>query len=371
MLFLGDSRVSRLEDAWKKGKYCLHGWEARFIGRSGGRLEEFPQSLGLYKNIDPSLKPDIIVVCAFLVDALKMESGEVLNQGKYLRLRREVHDGEVFPALDGLKEKVRRIWVEIKETFEKAKIIWTIPHPVDCLRWRHMKGLKGVHPSTCMTWREHVQCQGESFKILKYFRRVDELVLEEFGSGWWSVPWIIFWRKQCSREELTLKEWESMCKEGKVVGFFNESGSEDGLHPSPGSCRGVLDSIMSRMREESCQPVRDGNPSSRPPVRRGSEKLESTGGPRDEVADVNRRRMISLSGLERDSASVGTQTDPQEKKDVGCQVEVLLGTGGDFERSPRMGDSMAIQLWCRHVRLVPRSYWGRLAEIKCLECPDE
>ena len=356
--------MSRLEDVWKKEKYCLPDWEARFIGRGGIRLEEIPRSLGLYKNIDPGLKPDIIVVCAFLVDALKMVSSEVSNQGRYLKLREEAKEGKDFPAPGGFKGKVRKIWVELKDSFKEAKIIWTIPHPVDCLRWRHIKGMKGVDVSACMTWHEHVQCQGESFKILQYFRGIDDLMLEEFGSGWWTIPWVIFWKKQCRNLELPLEEWETGCKEGRLLGFFNESGSEEGLHPSPGSCRGVLGSVVSRMKGESKQLARRKVSCTRLMVRES--KIEDSIPSPEEVAIVNRRMMINLADQTKQAGvSEGTITECWEKNEMGCHTPEDLG-GGSLR--PSKDERMTILLDCLHVKVAPREYWFRLAEIQCSEC---
>ena len=384
---MGDSRVSRLEDVWKKEKFCPPEWEAYFFEKKGGHLDDLPHLLGVRKNMNPNLNPEYIIVCGFLVDAIKMEPCSVKEEGRFLKLRPEVDEGDMFPALGGVRRKARAVWLEFKKIFRESKIVWTIPHPVDCERWRCTRGMRDVQVSFCRTWEDHSQCQGLSYRLVNYFCEIDKLVLDEFGNGYWSLPWAIFWRKQRRGQELSLEEWRTRCLEGKVCGFFNESGSEDGIHPSPGSCRGVLGSVVSRLRWSEPVPNNKDQYLTSPASMMEAKIFEESG-----RSAINQKKMISLASRPS-TASVGTQTDMEEtpsvipttsvgvqadllevssvvvKKEVGCQ------TGSELEKERVMSsgsvqESMVVKLVCHHARMVPRGFWSSLSGIKCLECPD-
>ena len=372
MVFLGDSRVSRLENAWAIHKHrspgCPPGWEARFIEKKGCRLDELPFMLGLQKNMDPTLKPDLIIVCGFLVDVIKMERCRMENEGKYLKLRPEVDDGEFYPAEAGFRKKVRMIWLDLKKNFREAKIVWTIPHPVDCERWRHTRGMRDAKVSLCMTWEDHCQCQGLSYRLSKYFERLDELLLEEFQNGFWTIPWVVFWRKQCRGGELSYDEWRTRCLEMKIGGFFNESGSEDGLHPSPGSCAGVLQSVINRMRKENSLPTGALCPLS-PPKDSSMGQLDTRSCLERERSLVNSQKMMELGGQPRlHTISVGVQTDPIRCLCYQAGESGMLGDQEEVEVRSSPIESMTVLLACLHVRVVSRGFWLSLVDIPCLEC---
>ena len=371
---MGDSRVSRLEKAWRTFKHRspggAPGWEARFIEKKGCSLDDLPYMLGLRKCMDPTLRADFIVVCSFLVDTMKIEFCESKQEGKYLKLREEVDEGKTYPAVTGIREKARAVWLELKKSFKEAKIIWTIPHPVDCERWRYTKGMRHAQVSFCMTWEDHCQCQGLSFRLSGYFQELDKLLLAEFGSGWWTIPWVIFWRRQCKEWETSFDEWKTRCLEAKTVGFFNVSGSEDGLHPSLGSCMGVLGSVVSRMEKDSSLPCGELSESPTPLKSSASGGWSDSGDHvRSEVAGVNQKMMV-MRAKRLNTVSVGVQTESIASRSLGCQAgeskitEAVNQSGG---QSPS-GECMVVQLVCRHLRILPKDFWGSLVDLPCLVC---
>ena len=262
-MFLGDSRVHRLRRT-AESMSLPPGWEAQWLAKNGAHLGELVSLLKDAKKKSVR-SPKFIVVVAFLVDAVKLQPCEEKREGKKLLWREEIDAAEGFPALPGFKRKVRDVWHQLKSVFPEAKIIWTTPHPVDALRWRHERGMKSAGVLTCMTFEEHNEYQTLSYRLHDYFRNISGLIEEEFGSGYWLIPWVVFWCKAQGRG-LDLDGFLKACRDGDEVGFFNCRGSEDGMHPSTSVCQGMLKSVFGRMRAEYA-PAKPRVPAKMPPLK--------------------------------------------------------------------------------------------------------
>ena len=173
---------------------------------------------------------------SFLCDVLEMTS---LPGGlKSLKIRDSVKTGDRYPALGGLSKKIREVEGSLKYHWRKLDILWINPYLVDVRRWTTRK-LEG---DGNLSEVEIARLHQTSYQTARYFEEANKIGTRIPGMGDRFYSWFLAWNDK-HKKDLNYNLFMEKMPGLKKFGWINYRRTTDGLHPTAGLARKLVDMI--------------------------------------------------------------------------------------------------------------------------------
>ena len=212
------------------------GWRVECLFEPGAKLDQSLRMINEWKIVRHPEKPRMIVFVSFLCDVMEMVS---LPGGmKSLKIRDSVTEGQVYPALCGLKDKILGVERSLKRHWRELDIIWVNPYVVDVRRWSTRK----VQGDGSLSEKEIAELHRVSYQGARYFEEANKIGSRIPGMGDRFYPWFLAWNDKYKKElnyEIFMKNMPGQTK----FGWINYRRTTDGLHPTAGLARQLVNML--------------------------------------------------------------------------------------------------------------------------------
>ena len=267
MLIVGDSRVKML-DANKNFPSC-QGWNVECLYQPGATLDRSLEMIEEWRITRHPEKPRMIVLVSFLCDVMEVVS---LPGGfRSLKIRESVKNGKVYPALIGLKDKIREVEGSLKRHWRELEIIWVNPYVVDVRRWTTRK----VKDDGGLSVEEIKRLHKVSYQSARYFEEANKIGTHIPGMADRFYSWFLAWNDKY-KKDLNYDLFMDRMPSAERFGWINHRRTVDGLHPTAGLARQLIDMLYRKAALAVLRPTGSATPVAAVlPISRGNSKFRS------------------------------------------------------------------------------------------------
>ena len=212
------------------------GWRVECLFRSGATLERSLELIEEWRVTRFPEEPRMIVLVTILCDVMEVVP---LSGGlKGLKIRESVREGDRYPALKGFGQKIREVEGSLKRRWRELDIIWVNPYVIDVRRWSTRK----VSGDGNLSGEEIAQLHHVSYEGAKYFEEANKIGTRVQGIGDRFYSWFLAWNDR-HKKDLNYDSFMKMMPGLKRFGWINYRRTTDGLHPTAGLARQLVDML--------------------------------------------------------------------------------------------------------------------------------